>query len=106
MPRLDVDGLELLGNLLAYEGKNRVSAREAMKHAFLASLPPAVHTLKDSEFSCAVNLSTVPSLQLTQSSLCLALDLYVTQALVSSALRTQAAVWRWDALGTQTIGSH
>lgn len=50
VPRLDVDGLELLGNLLAYEGKNRVNAREAMKHTFLASLPQAVHTLKDSEF--------------------------------------------------------
>lgn len=48
-PRLDVDGLDLLAQLLQYEGRKRISARLALRHAFFAILPPAVYELPDSK---------------------------------------------------------
>ncbi|XP_033102515.1 cyclin-dependent kinase 17-like isoform X2 [Anneissia japonica] len=48
-PRLDTTGLELLGKLLKYEGKNRLSAFEATKQLFFKPLGPKAHYLKDTQ---------------------------------------------------------
>lgn len=49
VPRLDPDGLELLTQLLHFEGKRRVPARAAMRHSFFSSLPPPIYDLADSD---------------------------------------------------------
>lgn len=49
-PRLDVDGLDLLAQFLQYEGKRRVSARNALYHPFFSCLPPEMHELQDSKW--------------------------------------------------------
>ncbi|XP_068780250.1 cyclin-dependent kinase 16 isoform X2 [Struthio camelus] len=46
-PRLDNDGADLLGKLLQFEGRRRISAAEAMRHPFFASLGPRVASLPD-----------------------------------------------------------
>lgn len=50
-PRLDVDGLDLLAQLLQYEGRKRISARLGLRHSFFASLPQTVYELPDRKFS-------------------------------------------------------
>lgn len=50
-PRLDLEGLELLGQLLQFEGRRRVPARAAMRHAYFASFPQAIYDLPDGEDS-------------------------------------------------------
>ncbi|KHJ42312.1 hypothetical protein D918_07651 [Trichuris suis] len=46
-PRLDMDGLDLLSQLLQFEGRNRIGARMGMRHAFFSSLPAEIHDLDD-----------------------------------------------------------
>ncbi|CAG0904237.1 unnamed protein product [Darwinula stevensoni] len=48
-PRLDGDGLDLLIKFLLYEAKKRISAWDAMRHAYFRSLGPNIHKLPDSE---------------------------------------------------------
>ncbi|KAJ7414109.1 cyclin dependent kinase 17 [Willisornis vidua] len=47
-PRLDTEGIELIAKFLQYESKKRISAEEAMKHAYFRSLGTRVHTLPES----------------------------------------------------------
>ncbi|KAJ6655298.1 hypothetical protein lerEdw1_005490, partial [Lerista edwardsae] len=46
-PRLDNDGADLLGKLLQFEGRKRISADEAMRHLFFHSLGERVLKLPD-----------------------------------------------------------
>ncbi|KAM8965847.1 cyclin-dependent kinase 16 isoform 8-T8 [Sarcophilus harrisii] len=46
-PRLDTDGADLLGRLLQFEGRNRISADDAMRHPFFQSLGSRIHKLPD-----------------------------------------------------------
>ncbi|CDW52238.1 cyclin dependent kinase 16 [Trichuris trichiura] len=48
-PRLDMDGLDLLSQLLQFDGRNRIGARMGMRHAFFSSLPAEIHDLDDSK---------------------------------------------------------
>ncbi|KFR15097.1 Cyclin-dependent kinase 17, partial [Opisthocomus hoazin] len=47
-PRLDTEGIELIAKFLQYESKKRISAEEAMKHAYFRSLGTRIHTLPES----------------------------------------------------------
>ncbi|XP_016281218.2 cyclin-dependent kinase 17 isoform X2 [Monodelphis domestica] len=47
-PRLDSEGIELITRFLQYESKKRVSAEEAMKHAYFRSLGTRIHALPES----------------------------------------------------------
>lgn len=73
-PRLDVDGLDLLAQLLQYEGRKRISAREGLRHSFFSCLPPAVYELPDSKF---MNPSTAHGVQFGISRHSLVTDLFV-----------------------------
>ncbi|VDM84278.1 unnamed protein product [Strongylus vulgaris] len=42
IPRLDSNGYDLLLKFLQYEGRDRISAQDAMRHNFLRTLPPKV----------------------------------------------------------------
>ncbi|XP_072481972.1 cyclin-dependent kinase 16 isoform X12 [Notamacropus eugenii] len=46
-PRLDTDGVDLLARLLQFEGRNRISADDAMRHPFFQSLGSRIHKLPD-----------------------------------------------------------
>ncbi|XP_016046566.2 cyclin-dependent kinase 16 isoform X2 [Erinaceus europaeus] len=46
-PRLDSDGADLLTKLLQFEGRNRISAEDSMKHPFFLSLGDRIHKLPD-----------------------------------------------------------
>uniref|UniRef100_A0A493TPX1 cyclin-dependent kinase n=1 Tax=Anas platyrhynchos platyrhynchos TaxID=8840 RepID=A0A493TPX1_ANAPP len=48
-PRLDTEGIELIAKFLQYESKKRISAEEAMKHAYFRSLGTRIHTLPESK---------------------------------------------------------
>ena len=48
-PRLDQEGIDLVSQFLLYEAKRRMGAREALAHAYFASLGPQVHTIADGE---------------------------------------------------------
>ncbi|XP_077981972.1 cyclin-dependent kinase 17-like isoform X2 [Glandiceps talaboti] len=54
-PRLDADALNLLSLLLKFEGKMRVSAKEAVKHSFFQYLGNNVHELSDTDSLFEVN---------------------------------------------------
>lgn len=60
-PRLDTDAIDLLGKFLCYEAKKRISAADAMKHAYFRSLGPAVHKLPD-----VASIFTIPGIQLSK----------------------------------------
>ncbi|RLW06333.1 hypothetical protein DV515_00004608 [Chloebia gouldiae] len=47
-PRLDTEGIELIAKFLQYESKKRISAEEAMKHAYFRNLGTRIHTLPES----------------------------------------------------------
>uniref|UniRef100_A0A1I7XRK3 cyclin-dependent kinase n=1 Tax=Heterorhabditis bacteriophora TaxID=37862 RepID=A0A1I7XRK3_HETBA len=49
IPRLDAHGFELLMKFLQYEGRDRISAREAMHHQFLRILSPKLLQLRDEQ---------------------------------------------------------
>ena len=51
--RLDNEALGLLGSLLHFQSKNRVTASNAMKHRYFHSLGTRVHKLPYSESSTA-----------------------------------------------------
>jgi len=62
-PRLDQDGVELLGSLLEYDPTKRITADLAIRHKFFANLPPNIYKLPDttSIFAMAdVNLAKNP----------------------------------------------
>jgi len=48
-PRIDSQSADLLEKFLKYEGKERISAADAMRHPFLSNFPPAVFSLGDTE---------------------------------------------------------
>ncbi|KAK5967133.1 Pct-1 [Trichostrongylus colubriformis] len=49
IPRMDTHGYDLLMKFLQYEGRDRISAHEAMHHNFFKVLPVKVMTLRDDE---------------------------------------------------------
>ncbi|KAJ1357752.1 choline-phosphate cytidylyltransferase [Parelaphostrongylus tenuis] len=49
IPRLDASGYDLLLKFLQYEGRDRISAQEAMHHSFLMVLPSKVMSLSEDE---------------------------------------------------------
>eukprot|EP00118_Oscarella_pearsei_P018552 m.190525 g.190525 ORF g.190525 m.190525 type:complete len:486 (+) comp39433_c1_seq27:274-1731(+) len=58
-PRLDVDGLNLVTNLLQFENKKRTLAKEAMGHPFFTCLGQKIHSLPDT-----ISIFTVEGLKL------------------------------------------
>ena len=48
-PRLDQEGIDLVSQFLLYEAKRRLGAKEALQHAYFASLGSQVHTIADGE---------------------------------------------------------
>ncbi|XP_022107264.1 cyclin-dependent kinase 17-like isoform X1 [Acanthaster planci] len=48
-PRLDADGQNLLSKLLQYQGKNRISAHDAMRHPFFNCFGPHITDLRDEQ---------------------------------------------------------
>lgn len=46
-PRLDSEGTDLLSKFLQYESKKRLSADDAMKHAYFKTLGTSIHTLPE-----------------------------------------------------------
>ncbi|NXP98785.1 CDK18 kinase, partial [Vidua macroura] len=46
-PRLDLEGIDLLTNLLLYRAKGRISAEAALQHPYFKSLGERVHLLPD-----------------------------------------------------------
>ncbi|KAG8137991.1 hypothetical protein E2320_003922, partial [Naja naja] len=58
-PRLDSEGIELIVKFLQYESKKRISAEEAMKHAYFRSLGTRIHILPES-----VSIFTLKEIQL------------------------------------------
>ncbi|XP_022235542.1 cyclin-dependent kinase 17-like [Limulus polyphemus] len=61
VPRLDMEGLELLTRFLKYNPKVRVSAAEAMRHSYFESLGPGIHKLPDT-----ASIFTLPGVQLNR----------------------------------------
>ncbi|VDM57970.1 unnamed protein product [Angiostrongylus costaricensis] len=49
IPRLDANGYDLLLKFLQYEGRDRISAQESMRHSFLMVLPSKVMSLSEDE---------------------------------------------------------
>lgn len=51
VPRLDLDGVELLSLFLKYNPKLRISAKDSIMHKFFVSFPPAVFKLDNSNIN-------------------------------------------------------
>lgn len=47
VPRLDLDGIELLSALLLFDTRTRISSEAALHHPYFTSLGDAVHNLAD-----------------------------------------------------------
>lgn len=60
-PRIDQTSLDLLLRLLQYEGRSRLSAAEALEHAFVRTLPQAIFELSDCE-----SVMSVPGVRLAR----------------------------------------
>ncbi|XP_078534174.1 cyclin-dependent kinase 17 isoform X1 [Lissotriton helveticus] len=58
-PRLDSEGIELLIRFLQYDSKKRISAEDAMKHAYFRSLGTRIHALPEN-----VSIFSLKELQL------------------------------------------
>ena len=46
MPGLDDDGIELLEAMLQCNPQNRITAKEAMQHKYLADVPDDIKSMK------------------------------------------------------------
>ena len=55
-PRLDQEGIDLVSQFLLFEAKRRLGAKEALAHAYFASLGPQVHTIADGEAAQEIHL--------------------------------------------------
>lgn len=55
-PRLDKEAIQLLANLLEFESKNRMPAKEAMMHPYFQSLGKRIHALPNSRFTLHAQL--------------------------------------------------
>jgi cyclin-dependent kinase 17 len=60
-PRLDVEGIDLLGRFLKYDARSRIIAYEAMQHPFLRKLYTGIMRLPDT-----ASIFSVPWIQLTK----------------------------------------
>ncbi|KAK7898998.1 hypothetical protein WMY93_019851 [Mugilogobius chulae] len=47
VPRLDIDGIDLLTGLLLYDTRNRISSEAALRHPYFQSLGENIHNLSD-----------------------------------------------------------
>ena len=83
--RLDKDGLDLLGRLLHYQSKNRVTATNAMRSSFFSCLGPRVHELPPSKFGLDFHKSKCLTSVVTY------LSCVHTQ--LSQSSRSQSASW-------------
>nr|XP_039263814.1 cyclin-dependent kinase 16-like isoform X3 [Styela clava] len=61
-PRLDHDGLDLLGKFLEFDPQKRISAEDAVHHPFFKTLGPSVHRLPDT-----VSIFTLPECSVTRN---------------------------------------
>ncbi|XP_076334634.1 cyclin-dependent kinase 17-like isoform X2 [Tachypleus tridentatus] len=61
VPRLEMEGLNLLTKFLKYNPKVRTSAAEAMQHSYFNSLGPGIHKLPDT-----ASIFTLPGVQLSR----------------------------------------
>lgn len=62
VPRLGQDGTDLLGQLLKYEPRGRISAADGMKHPYFDSFGPNIHKLPDT-----ASIFKLPGITLTRT---------------------------------------
>lgn len=60
-PRLDQDGVDLVGRFLLFQARKRLSALDAMKHPYFASFGPNVKSLQDTQ-----SLFSIPGIHLSK----------------------------------------